>query len=84
MRFIFLWFTTCILTSWRQKILHNQIDRGISNSRLLSDRHQRKRSVVKNFWIVAGLLMMLQPVLHVVLVVGMFTTFLSFMYLDEC
>lgn len=84
MRFIFLWFTTCVLPSWRQKILHNQGDRTGFDSRVLSDRHLRKRSVVKNFWIIAGLLMLLQPVLHVVLVVGMFTTFLSFMYLDEC
>jgi len=35
------------------------------------------------FWIVAGLVVLLEPVLHFAVSVSLFTTFLSFMYLDE-
>lgn len=42
-----------------------------------------RREVVKQFWMVAGAAMLLLPVLHWVVAVGLFTTFVSFMYLDE-
>ena len=42
----------------------------------------RKRQV-KSFWLIACFVILLQPVLYVAVVVSLFTTFLSFMYLDE-
>ncbi len=42
-----------------------------------------KRNLVKGFWLLAGLVMLIQPIPAVVLAITMFTTFLSFMYLDE-
>ena len=39
--------------------------------------------MVKNFWIVAGLAMIVVPLAHVAVGISLFTTFLSFMYLDE-
>jgi len=42
-----------------------------------------KRSLVKGFWLLAGLAMLIQPIPAVILAITIFTTFLSFMYLDE-
>jgi len=51
--------------------------------RTLCSTYQKKRAKVKVFWITAALFVMINPVLPLALVVGLFTTFLSFMYLDE-
>lgn len=42
-----------------------------------------KKKRVKSFWICAGVGVVCFPYLHVAVSVGLFTTFLSFMYLDE-
>ena len=38
---------------------------------------------MKSFWIVAGLVVLIEPALPFAVFVSLFTTFLSFMYLDE-
>lgn len=43
----------------------------------------RRREMVKNFWLVAGAAMIAMPLLHWIVAVSLFTTFVSFMYLDE-
>ncbi|MGC1508070.1 hypothetical protein [Ketobacter sp.] len=48
-----------------------------------SSRYRKRREQVKVFWIVAGLVVLLEPMLHFAVSVSLFTTFLSFMYLDE-
>ena len=53
------------------------------HGRRLTGHYQRRRSMVKNFWIVAGLAMIVVPLAHVAVGISLFTTFLSFMYLDE-
>lgn len=84
MRFIFLLLQRCFLPGWRQNTDLNQGDSHHFYRRTLSAKYLKKKSMVKNFWIAAGAIVLIQPVLHVMLVVAMFTTFLSFMYLDEC
>ena len=51
--------------------------------RTLTRDYLRRREMVKNFWVVAGLMMVVQPLLPWVVWVSLFTTFMSFMYLDE-
>lgn len=46
-------------------------------------RYQKKRSMVKSCWIVAGLFIIVFPILPFVIVLMMSTTFLSFSLLDE-
>ncbi len=84
MRIIFLWLRRCFLPLWRQNTDKNQGDKRHFYRRTLCVEYQKKKSMVKNFWIAAGVVVLIQPLLHVVLVVAMFTTFISFMYLDEC
>ena len=49
----------------------------------MSPDYLRRRDMVKNFWIVAGLVMAAVPLLPWIVAVSLFTTFVSFMYLDE-
>ena len=51
--------------------------------RMLTREYRQRREVVRQFWLVACGAMLLMPVLHWVVAVGLFTTFVSFMYLDE-
>ncbi len=51
--------------------------------KVMSSDYLRRREMVKNFWLVAGLLMLALPLLHLVVGISLFTTFVSFMYLDE-
>ena len=84
MRLIFELICQCLLPKWRQNIEQNQEDSGHFYYRTLSPKYIEKKSRVKNFWILAGALVLLQPTLHVMVIAGLFTTFLSFMVLDEC
>lgn len=43
----------------------------------------RRREMVKHFWLVAGAAMIALPLLPWIVAVSLFTTFVSFMYLDE-
>lgn len=49
----------------------------------MSTDYLRRRETVKTFWIVAGFAMLAMPLLHWIVAVTLFTTFVSFMYLDE-
>ena len=51
--------------------------------RRFREDYKKKRSVVKNFWIFAGIITLLFPFLHVIFGISLLTTFLSFSYLDE-
>jgi len=51
--------------------------------RRLCKAYLKRRQQVKNFWIIAGLIVLIEPALPFVVFVSLFTTFLSFMYLDE-
>lgn len=45
--------------------------------------YRRKRGICKNIWIGSGLLMLLNATPEVIIALGLGTTFLSFMILDE-
>ena len=51
--------------------------------RLFTRKHQRKRNLVKSVWIGAGLLILVHPVLHIMLLIALPATLLSFAILDE-
>ena len=77
------WLMLCMhvfLPSWRHTI---SADSTHAYGRTLTKAYTAKKSMVKNFWLVSGILMVVIPVPHFVIALTMFTTFLSFMYLDE-
>ena len=45
--------------------------------------YRMKKQIVKNVWLVAGLFMLANPALPIVLGTALFTAFLSFSILDE-
>lgn len=59
------------------------IDESHPHYRRFSARYKRKQSLVKNFWIGAGLITLAFPLLHVAFVLVLSTTLLSFCLLDE-
>ena len=80
---MFRWLFLCLqlfLPAWRQQV---KPDRRHSFGRTLTKNYRARKSMVKNFWIASGTLMMLVPVLPLVVGLALFTTFVSFMYLDE-
>lgn len=48
-----------------------------------SRRYQRKKQLVKGIWFASAVMMLLFPVAHFMVTLGLFTTFLSFTILDE-
>lgn len=59
------------------------IDDQHSHYRRFTARYKKKQGVVKNFWIAAGLITLMFPLLHVAIIISMLTTFASFSVLDE-
>ncbi len=51
--------------------------------RRFTGKYQAKRRIVKSLWLGAGCLMLVNPVLPFMAVVGLSTTFLAFVILDE-
>lgn len=51
--------------------------------RTFTKKHQAKKNLVRNVWIAAGLLMLVNPVMHIALLIALPTTLLSFVILDE-
>lgn len=59
------------------------VDDSHPHYRRFSARYKRKQSMVKNFWIGAGLITLIFPLLHVAFILTLSTTFISFCLLDE-
>jgi len=74
--FIQMWVSHC----FRDDIV---VDEDHPYYRRYTEKHRKRRDVVKIFWIVAGCLMLIFQSLHIVIALALFTTFLSFAYLDE-
>lgn len=51
--------------------------------RLQSPQYRQKKRVVRGLWIATGLLMLIFPLAHFMVTLGLFTTFLAFTILDE-
>jgi hypothetical protein len=63
-------------------------DRGVADAghpsrRRLTRRYRRKRDIVKNIWIWTGLVMLAHGSPAFIVALGLGTTFLAFMILDE-
>ena len=63
-------------------------DNGVSDAahpsrRRLTRRYRRKRDIVKNIWIGSGLVMLAHGSPAFIVALGLGTTFLAFMILDE-
>jgi hypothetical protein len=75
--------------NWLQRVLlpHWAGDRSPDadhpHRRRFTARYRRKKCIVKNVWICSGLLMLWQATPAVILTLGLGTTFLSFLILDE-
>ncbi len=74
------WVYKGLLPAWR---ISKKLDSSHAYYRTQTNAYKARKSMVKNFWIAAGILVLLNPSLHVAVIVALFTTFLSFMYLDE-
>ena len=75
-----LWLHRLFLPDWAQ---NHTPDANHPYRRLFTRRHKVKRNLVKNIWIGAGLVMLINPVLHILLAIVLSVTFLSFAILDE-
>ncbi|MCL6271214.1 hypothetical protein M3P05_14910 [Sansalvadorimonas sp. 2012CJ34-2] len=75
-----LWINHHFLPHWMQD---KEPDERHPYRRLFTDSHQRKRKIVKRIWMGAGLIVLSSPMLHILLIVALPATFLSFAILDE-
>lgn len=71
-----------LLRNWVPDWRRSAVSLGTATPRQLR-QHQLRVAMVKNFWILAGLLMLALPILAFAVALSLFTTFVSFMYLDE-
>ncbi|WP_067586192.1 hypothetical protein [Endozoicomonas ascidiicola] len=78
MRYVLMLVTTILRIS-----LLSLLDRLAAEQLALSKKERVKRGWVKSLWLCAGILMLFNPVLPVMLIIALPTTFLSFMILDE-
>ena len=51
--------------------------------RCFTRRYRKKKRIVRDIWLGAGCVMLLNPVLPFMLALGLATTFLAFVILDE-
>lgn len=74
------WLQHQVLPGW---LCDRSPDKRHPHRRRYTSRYRRKRGIVKNVWILSGLVMALQasPALIVAMALG--TTFLAFVILDE-
>ena len=70
----------CLRPRWAE---NGQPDPTHPHRRRLTRVYRRKQGLVKNLWIGSGCLMLLNPVLPFVMLVGLITTLFSFVILDE-
>ena len=77
-----------ILDALRKRLLPDWAQTGVADHnhphwRRYTASYRRKRGICKNIWICSGLVMCLQATPEVIIGLGLGTTFLSFMILDE-
>lgn len=75
-------------TRWRQWALPDWMvdckpDASHPHRRRFTPRYRRKQQLVKSLWICSGLVMIINPVLDLILILALATSFLSFIVLDE-
>jgi hypothetical protein len=78
-----------ISESWLQRYLlpdwstDQSPDEDHPHRRRFTRRYRRKQRIVKNIWIGSGLLMLVNATPEAIIALGLGTTFLSFVILDE-
>lgn len=73
-------FIEWLLPEWA---LSPDADPTHSHRRRYTAIYKRKQNIVKNIWISAGLVMLALPAIPLVVALALFTTFISFVVLDE-
>ncbi|MTI14216.1 hypothetical protein [Sansalvadorimonas verongulae] len=75
-----VWLDLYLLPSW----MHDRTPEAKHPyRRMFTRRHQLKRRIVKSVWIGAALLILINPMLHILLVISLPAALLSFAILDE-
>jgi hypothetical protein len=54
-----------------------------AQARRRTPAYRAKQRLVKDLWLGAGLLILVQPVLPLAMIIGLLTTFIAFAILDE-
>jgi hypothetical protein len=74
------WLHRLLLPDWAEDQCP---DAEHPHRRRFTRRYRRKQGIVKNVWICSGALMLLQATPAAIIVLGLGTTFLAFVILDE-
>ena len=80
---MYRWLSLCLqlfLPAWRQTLTPNARH---ACGRTLTPGYLARKSMVKNFWIASGAVMVMIPIMPFIIGLALFMTFVSFMYLDE-
>ncbi|KEI70041.1 hypothetical protein GV64_04130 [Endozoicomonas elysicola] len=83
MRYILTLITTILRISF--STLLNQVANSLvkNHGRTITRKESIKRSWVRTIWLIAGIIMLFNPALPIIMIIALPTTFLSFMILDE-
>jgi hypothetical protein len=73
-------FLEWLLPDW---VLNSSGDPNHCHGRRFTRAYRKKQEMVKSLWICSGLTMLIVPVMPYVASAALFTTFLSFVILDE-
>ena len=74
------WLCRCLLPDWAWNRVPEE---GHFYRRCFTRRYRAKKRVVRDVWLGSGCIMLLNPALPFMLALGLATTLLSFMILDE-
>ncbi|WP_426414920.1 hypothetical protein [Aestuariirhabdus sp. LZHN29] len=80
MPILLLMLRMALLPHW---MLHREPDANHFYRRTFTRRYRAKRRIVRALWIVAGVLMLCNPALPFIILIGLPTTLLGFAILDE-
>ncbi|WP_051786049.1 hypothetical protein [Endozoicomonas numazuensis] len=84
MRYLMTLISIMLKIKWQPDWMQNQSPEANHFYRRTFTRSYRtKKRIVKNIWIAAGLLMLINPVIHIVMLIALPATLLSFVILDE-
>jgi hypothetical protein len=74
------WFQRYLLPDWSND---QSPDEHHPHRRRFTKRYRRKQGIVKNIWVCSGVLMLAHATPEAAIALGLGTTFLSFVILDE-
>ncbi|MGI9280665.1 MAG: hypothetical protein ACR2PX_13740 [Endozoicomonas sp.] len=84
MRYLISLLSIMLKIKWQPDWMQNQSpEANHFYRRTFTGSYRAKKKIVKNIWIAAGLLMLINPVIHIVMLIALPATLLSFVILDE-